>query len=152
MAESMKHHVETIKNELARLKAKVAEDQKNGVAGTISGLAVPGGAEMVVAVAGGAGVGSAATGGAGTPGIVNEEVRPLDVVANEIQRVAKEIELATGLTSASSTVNDNNEADKPEDKSKKKEGYEPKKKKEKNEKNGEEDHDHDNGPPPPLGA
>ena len=78
-----------------RLKAKITEDRKNGVAGEIAGVAIPGSAGMVAAVAGGAGLGAAAVGAAGAPGGANERARPnipFDVVANEIQRVAKEIE------------------------------------------------------------
>ena len=86
---------------------------------------------------------SAGNGEASTPRTGDEEVggnTPLDVVAREIQRVADEIELAAGLTSTSSAVEDNEEMD------------EPVKKKEKSEENKEEDRDRDDGSPPMSNA
>ena len=83
----------------------------------------------------------AGNGEAPTPRTGDEDVRgntPLEVVAREIQRVADEIELAVGLTSTSSAVEDNEKVD------------EPVKKKERSEKNWEEDRDRDDCPPPPF--
>ena len=110
-------------------------------------MAIHARAGLALVAAGGSGVGSTGDGLPSMPRIGNDETdetrgyTPLDVVAREIQKVADEIETATGLTLKSSTSS-TAENDK--------ESEDPVKKKEKIEEKKDGNRDHDNDPPPPI--
>ena len=138
IAESMRNQVEKIEKELKRIKAKYAEEGMS--CATSSRMATYAGVGSALTAAGGSMASSTGDGLLSLPRIGNDDTdetrryTPIDEIAREVQKVADEIEAATGLTLTTTSSTEENEE----------ESEEPAKKKEKV---GDGDHDRDHSPP-----